>query len=133
MIPASSMMTFAEKSRHHDAALLDIEHLVPTEQPNQNNPQTAFTESGFMGTLRDTRLSVTVVRSELKKKLEVVAASEGRCVAQICDAFLQAGLIAYEKEGARYLRRFLARCNDQHRTVSRGDASCLEISNRLPK
>jgi hypothetical protein len=61
---------------------------------------------------KDTRLSFRV-RSELKKKLESVAASEGRSVAQICDAFLQAGLIAYGKEGARYLRRFLARRNDQ--------------------
>jgi hypothetical protein len=60
---------------------------------------------------KDTRLSFRV-RSELKEKLESVAASEGRSVAQICDAFLQAGLIAYGKEGAKYLRRFLAR-NDQ--------------------
>jgi hypothetical protein len=61
---------------------------------------------------KDTRLSFRV-RSELKEKLESVAASEGRSVAQICDAFLQAGLIAYGKEGARYLRRFLARRTDQ--------------------
>lgn len=53
------------------------------------------------------------VRSELKKKLEVVAATEGRSVAQICEAFLQAGLIAYEKEGMKYVRRFLARHQDQ--------------------
>jgi hypothetical protein len=61
---------------------------------------------------KDTRLSFRV-RSELKEKLESVAASEGRSVAQICDAFLQAGLIAYGKEGARYFRRFLARRTDQ--------------------
>jgi hypothetical protein len=61
---------------------------------------------------KDTRLSFRV-RSELKEKLESVAASEGRSVAQICDAFLQAGLIAYGKEGAKYLRRFLARRDDQ--------------------
>lgn len=61
---------------------------------------------------KDTRLSFRV-RSDLKKKLESVAASEGRSVAQICDAFLQAGLVAYTKEGARYFRRFLARRNDE--------------------
>ena len=61
---------------------------------------------------KDTRLSFRV-RSELKKKLELVAASEGRSVAQICDAFLQAGLIAYGKEGAKYIRRFLARGSDE--------------------
>jgi predicted transcriptional regulator len=56
---------------------------------------------------KDTRLTFRI-RSELKKKLEVVAASESRSVAQICEAFLQAGLVAYEKEGARYISRFLA-------------------------
>jgi predicted transcriptional regulator len=61
---------------------------------------------------KDTRLSFRV-RSELKEKLESIAASEGRSVAQICDAFLQAGLIAYGKEGSKYIRRFLARRNDQ--------------------
>ena len=48
------------------------------------------------------------VRSELKKKLEAVATSEGRSVAQICEAFLQAGLATYEKEGPKYISRFLA-------------------------
>ena len=61
---------------------------------------------------KDTRLSFRV-RSELKEKLESIAASEGRSVAQICDAFLQAGLIAYGKEGSKYIRRFLARREDQ--------------------
>jgi hypothetical protein len=48
------------------------------------------------------------IRSDLKKKLESVAAAEGRSVAQICEAFVQAGLVAYEKEGAKYISRFLA-------------------------
>jgi hypothetical protein len=37
-----------------------------------------------------------------------VAASEGRSVAQVCEAFLQAGLVAYEKEGSKYVSRYLA-------------------------
>ena len=45
----------------------------------------------------------------LKKRLESVAASEGRSVAQICEAFLHAGLVKYEKEGTKYVQRFLAR------------------------
>jgi len=57
---------------------------------------------------KDTRLTFRV-HSELKKKLESVAASESRSVAQICEAFLQAGFVAYEKEGARYISHFLAR------------------------
>lgn len=60
---------------------------------------------------KDTRLTLRI-RSELKKELESVAAAEGRSVAQICDALLQGGLIAYRKEGTRYFRRFLARRND---------------------
>ena len=49
------------------------------------------------------------IRSDLKAKLESVALSESRSVAQICEAFLQAGLVAYDKEGARYISHFLAR------------------------
>jgi hypothetical protein len=61
---------------------------------------------------KDTRLAFRI-RSELKKKLESIAAVEGRSVAQICDAFLQGGVIAYGKEGTKYVRRFLAR-HDEH-------------------
>ena len=60
------------------------------------------------------------IRSELKDKLELVAASEGRSVAQICEAFLQAGLIGYEKEGARYISRFLASRDVSGRNRARG-------------
>jgi hypothetical protein len=56
---------------------------------------------------KDTSLNLGI-RSELKKRLESFAGSEGRSVAQICEAFLQAGLVAYEKEGAKYISRFLA-------------------------
>ena len=59
-------------------------------------------------TSKDTRLTFRV-RSDLKKKLESVAASEGRSVAQICEAFLHAGLMKYEKEGTKYVQRFLGR------------------------
>jgi predicted transcriptional regulator len=58
-------------------------------------------------TIKNTRLTFRV-RSDLKKKIEQVAASEGRSVAQICEAFLQAGLVAHNKEGAKYIIRFLA-------------------------
>jgi predicted HicB family RNase H-like nuclease len=58
-------------------------------------------------TAKDASLNFRI-KSELKEKLESVAASEGRSVAQICEAFLQAGLVAYEKEGSKYISRFLA-------------------------
>ena len=56
---------------------------------------------------KDNRLNFRV-GSDLKEKVERIAASEGRSVAQVCEAFLNAGLVAYEKEGARYISRFLA-------------------------
>ena len=61
-------------------------------------------------TAKDTRLTFRV-RSELKKRLEKVSAAETRSVAQICEAFLQAGLATYEKEGSKYISRFLG-CRD---------------------
>jgi predicted transcriptional regulator len=62
----------------------------------------------FDMTAKDMRLTFRV-HSDLKKRLESVAAAEGRSVAQICEAFLNAGLMKYEKEGAKYVQRFLAR------------------------
>jgi hypothetical protein len=46
--------------------------------------------------------------TDLKKELEVIAAHEGRSVAQICEAFLRAGSESYKKDGAKILQRFLA-------------------------
>ena len=66
-------------------------------------------------TLKDTRLTLRI-RSELKEKLEKAAAAEGRSVAQICEAFLQGGLAAYDKEGTKYFQRLLAR----HHKLSKG-------------
>lgn len=57
---------------------------------------------------KDTRLTFRIA-SDLKKELESVAASEGRSVAQICEAFLRAGLVCYQKEGTKYVRRFVSR------------------------
>ncbi len=59
-------------------------------------------------TAKNMRLTFRV-HSDLKKRLESVAASEGRSVARICEAFLHAGLVKYEKEGTKYVQRFLAR------------------------
>jgi len=60
-----------------------------------------------MGT-KDTRLTFRVA-SDLKKRIESLAASEGRSVAQICEAFLRAGLANYQREGTKYIRRFVSK------------------------
>ena len=57
---------------------------------------------------KDTRLTFRIT-SALKKEMESIAASEGRSVAQICEAFLRAGLAGYQREGTKYVRRFLSR------------------------
>ena len=59
---------------------------------------------------KDTRLTFRV-RSDLKERMEAIAASEGRSVAQICEAFLRAGSEVYKKQGAKFLQRFLAKTN----------------------
>jgi hypothetical protein len=63
-------------------------------------------------TAKDTRLTFRI-HSELKKELEGLANKESRSVAQICEAFLQAGLTAYKKEGTKYIHRFLSRRADE--------------------
>jgi hypothetical protein len=57
---------------------------------------------------KDSALSVRVPR-RLKLELEKVAATEGRSVAQICEAFLSGGLELYKSEGSKFLQRSLSR------------------------
>jgi hypothetical protein len=59
-------------------------------------------------TAKDTRLTLRI-HSVLKKELEGVANKESRSVAQVCEAFLQAGLSAYRKDGTKSIYRFLSR------------------------
>jgi len=44
-----------------------------------------------------------------KAELEKVALSEGRSLAQVCEALLACGLEIYKKEGPKYLQRLLSR------------------------
>jgi predicted DNA-binding protein len=57
---------------------------------------------------KDTQFTLRIP-TDLKKELQNIAANEGRSMAQICEAFLRAGSEGYEKEGAKFLRRFLGR------------------------
>ena len=61
----------------------------------------------FAAMKKDTRFTLRI-QSELKKELEVIAAREGRSVAQICEAFLKAGSESYKKKGSSFVQRFLA-------------------------
>jgi predicted DNA-binding protein len=57
---------------------------------------------------KDTQFSFRIP-SDLKNRLEEIASTEGRSVAQICEAFLRAGSESYKKKGFSFLRRFLTR------------------------
>jgi hypothetical protein len=56
---------------------------------------------------KDSRVTFRI-RSDLKKSLEMIAIKESRSLAQICEAFLRGGLIAYHKDGTKYLSRLLS-------------------------
>jgi hypothetical protein len=56
---------------------------------------------------KDTALSFRIP-GRLKTELEKVALSEGRSLAQVCEALLAGGLEIYRKEGPKYLQRLLS-------------------------
>jgi predicted DNA-binding protein len=49
------------------------------------------------------------IPAELKKRLQEVAKREARSLSQICEMLLRLGVEGYEKEGPKYLQRFLSR------------------------
>ena len=49
------------------------------------------------------------IPADLKKKLQEVAKREARSLSQICEMLLKLGAEGYEKEGPKYLQRFLSR------------------------
>jgi hypothetical protein len=57
---------------------------------------------------KDTQFTLRI-SMDLKRELQNMAATEGRSMAQICEAFLRAGSEGYKKEGPKFLRRFLGR------------------------
>jgi hypothetical protein len=52
------------------------------------------------------------ISSELKKNLQQIADREARSISQICEILLTIGADTYEKDGPRYLQRFLGRQKD---------------------
>jgi hypothetical protein len=48
------------------------------------------------------------IPSDLKARLEEIAISEGRSVAQICVVLLNEGIEAYKRKGSGFLHRLLA-------------------------
>jgi hypothetical protein len=65
-------------------------------------------ESPQVMTAKDERIGFRV-SSEMKVALLQIAKKEGRSLAQVCELLLRGGIHEYEKEGARYLHRFVGR------------------------
>jgi hypothetical protein len=49
------------------------------------------------------------IPTDLKKKLQEVAKLEARSISQTCEILLRLGVEDYEKEGSKFLQRFLSR------------------------
>ncbi len=48
------------------------------------------------------------ISSDLKKNLQQIADREARSISQICEILLTIGTESYEKEGSKYLQRYLS-------------------------
>jgi hypothetical protein len=57
---------------------------------------------------KDSALSFRLPR-RLKAELERIALSEGRSLAQVCEALLAGGVEIYKAQGPKYLQRLLSR------------------------
>ena len=65
-------------------------------------------ESAQVMTTKDERIGFRIP-SEVKDALLQIAKKEGRSLAQVCELLLRGGIHEYEREGARYLHRLVAR------------------------
>jgi hypothetical protein len=65
-------------------------------------------ESRQLMTAKDERIGFRV-SSEIKVALLQIAKKEGRSLAQICELLLRGGIHEYQREGSRYLHRFVER------------------------
>jgi hypothetical protein len=59
-------------------------------------------------TAKDERIGFRA-SSEIKAALLQIAKKEGRSLAQVCELLLRGGIHEYEREGSRYLHRFVER------------------------
>ncbi len=58
--------------------------------------------------MKNERISFRVGRT-LKADIVKIALKEGRSLAQVCDAFLQAGCAEYRKKGSNIILQYLSR------------------------
>jgi hypothetical protein len=63
-------------------------------------------ESPQLMTAKEERIGFRVA-AEIKSSLLQIARKEGRSLAQVCELLLRGGIHEYEREGSRYLHRFV--------------------------
>jgi hypothetical protein len=63
-------------------------------------------------TAKDERIGFRV-SSEIKVALSQIAKKEGRSLAQVCELLLKGGIHEYEREGTRYLHRFVGKSKEK--------------------
>ena len=71
-------------------------------------------ESHQLMTAKDERIGFRV-SGEIKAALLQVAKKEGRSLAQVCELLLKGGIHEYEREGSKYLHRFVERSKEKSR------------------
>jgi hypothetical protein len=77
-------------------------------------------ESAQVMTTKDERIGIRVP-SETKHSLLQIARKEGRSLAQVCEILLRAGIHSYEKEGTKYLHRFIPENRGKNPTPGKPD------------
>ena len=65
-------------------------------------------------TAKDERIGFRVP-SDIKASLMQIAKKEGRSLAQVCELLLRGGIGEYERDGASYIHRLLARVREKSR------------------
>lgn len=63
-------------------------------------------------TAKDERIGFRI-SSEIKVALLHIAKKEGRSLAQVCELLLRGGIHEYERDGSRYLHRFVERSKEK--------------------
>ena len=64
---------------------------------------------GYIYTVAKSAFLGIRINPELRTQLERIAQREERSMSQICEVLLRGGVTAYQKEGSKYLQRFLSK------------------------
>jgi len=81
---------------------------------NDCEPRPKVLESRQRMTPKDERIGFRV-SAEVKTALSQIAKKEGRSLAQVCELLLRGGIHEYERDGSKYLHRFVERQKEKNK------------------